>query len=412
MVMVAFGLVALVGVTGLAVDSGRGYLDRRALQGGADTASEAGTSMLAANFHQPAVLFTDAQVGAQVAAQVNNSTAGPSGLSAFMPTPTSFSGGTPTPACDTASSNPPQDLTATCAWYADTNGNLVLWPTAFAASGHAVQVGNGTMPPVCPPTSPPDPVWGSRCTAGVSVVAYFTHDTYFMRALGQLTAAERAVGTSTFDPILTTKDSGIAHYAIWSGCSIGDNTSVDVGDQVIIRSNQYDTNAGCGQISLGSNNFKGWFHNPVTSTPPTSNGCGAACAPPQTLTCSGITKTDYTELDYLCMSGGNANESADIAIIDASWDSCVTGSSSGPCKPMLIPVFDMLTGRGSNIQGHIRSWAAAVPDQRWDQNTPRSTDWTVHIVALVARRGDWNGCPTPPCPVPPPSTPVAITLVK
>lgn len=405
--MVAFGIVAFVGITGLAVDSGRAYLDRRALQGGADTASEAGTSMLAANFHQPAAPFTDPQVAAQVAAQVNNSRSGPSGLSAFTPT----AGGAA--ACDTRSSTPPQDLTTTCAWYTDAMGNLLVWPGGFTASGRAVQVGNGTMPPVCPPSIPPDPAWGATCTAGVSVVPYFMHDTYFMRALGQPTAAERAVGTSTFAPILTAKDSGIAHYAVWFGCSAGDATSVDVGDQVVIRDNGWTDSAGCGQTGLGPNDLKGWFHDPVISTPATSNGCGATCAPPQGLSCSGTAKTVFTELDYFCMKGGNAIglEAADVAIIHASWQSCQPGSSSGPCQPVLLPEFDMLNGGGSGIEAHIKGWVAAVPDGDW--NSPSQNPWTVHIVALVGRRGDWTGgCPSPPCPNPPPSTPVAISLVQ
>jgi hypothetical protein len=187
---------------------------------------------------------------------------------------------------------------------------------------------------------------------------------------------------------------------------------VDIGDQVVIRDNGWKDSAGCGQTGLGNNKFKGWFHNPVTSTPATSNGCSAACAPPQALACSGTAKSAFTELDYFCMQGGNAigQESADIALIHASWQSCQPGSSTGPCQPILLPAFDMMNGT-SNVEAHIKSWVAAVPDADW--NSPSQGQWTVHIVALVPRRGEWQGgCTSPPCPNPPPSTPVAISLLQ
>jgi hypothetical protein len=402
LVLIAISAVALVAVCGLALDSGRAYVDRRALQGGADTASEAATIMLAANFHQPPVPFIDSQVAAQVAAQVNNSTSAGSGLSAY-----STSAST---SCNTTSTTPPTTLTATCAWYTDTTGSLLLWPSGTSGAGSAVQVGNGVLPPVCPPASPPDPVWGSSCSAGVSVVPYYTHSTIFLGALGISAAAERAVATSTFAPILTAQGSGIAHYAVWAGCSVDDPTAVDVGDQVIIRSTDWKDSAGCGQTGLNPNDFKGWFHNSNTSTPSTSNGC---CPVPQSLSCSGTGKTSYTELDYFCMSGGNSIglESADIALIHASWQSCQPGSTTGPCQPVLLPSFDMMNGGGSNIQAHLLSWVAAVPDQDW--NSPLQGDWTVHVVALVPRRGDWtSGCGTPPCPNPPPATPVVVSLLQ
>src|SRR5438309_5685366 len=123
LILVAFAAVALIALTGLALDGGRAYLNRRALQSGADNAAEVAASLLAANFHQVGTPYTDAQVAAQVATAAGASVASGSSAVSFPPA---------SPAtCDTTSTTPLTSVAATCAWYTDSKGNLVLWPGAF-----------------------------------------------------------------------------------------------------------------------------------------------------------------------------------------------------------------------------------------------------------------------------------------
>jgi hypothetical protein len=235
----------------------------------------------------------------------------------------------------------------------------------------------------------------------------------FMRVLGQDKASQRAPATSVFAPVIAVQDSGIVHYAIWSPCSVGDDSKVDIGDTVILRSQSYKTPPGCSNPpNLAPNDFKGFFHNATTSTPATSN---SGPAPPQSLACSGTTKLSYIELDFFCAFGGNTigNEAADMQLLHDSWASCQPNSATAPCKPVLAPVMDQISSAApppGHVNMHISAWVAIVPNQDV-QSTPPSQDWTGYVVQYVLRRGSWTGCATPPCPVPPPSTPVAINLL-
>jgi hypothetical protein len=380
--------------------------------------------MLAYNFHQLGTSYNDKQISTKVATIVNSSQAFGSGPTTFTPT----LGGNS--ACDPGAgvTTPPTGLNATCAWYTEEDGSLLLWqpgaPAPFVAS-HAVQVGSigtGTLPPVCPPATPPDLIWGSHCTAGTSVVPYYSHDTMFMRVIGQDKASERASATSIFAPIISVQDSGIAHYAVWSPCSVGDPTTVDIGDTVILRSNSYksqNTPACPTPPNLVPNDFKGFFHNPTTSLPGTSANGGPA--PPQSLICSATTKIGYTELDYFCAIGGNTigNEKADMQILHDSYASCQPNSTTAPCKPVLVPVMDEIQGATapgcgipcspSKVDMHIAAWVTVIPQQDV-LVTPTSQDWTGLVVDYLFKRGSW-GCATPPCPNPPPGTPLAINLL-
>jgi Flp pilus assembly protein TadG len=423
LILFALGAVALIGFAGLAVDGGRAYVDRRALQSGADTAAEAATQLLAYNFHLPqlAPQKTDADIKTAVTQQVNNSLSQGSGISPFPGSATD---------CKTTSTSAPSRLTATCAWYADQQGKLILWPASTAKAGEAVQVGNGTLPPVCPADTP-DPVFGTVCTVGVTVAPYYTHPTTFMNALGISTASERAVATAIFSSVITANQAGVARYAA-AACAQGiednpdldANDDVDPGDSVVIRDNNWSsTFTGCGLPNgVGSNDFKGWYHDPLVTTPASSiptNPAPASCSqatcgiysaanptsnPPPALV-AGAAKTDYTEFDYFQAKGGNAigqqrSDPGAIPLIHSTWLSCQPVAAGGqpPCKPMLIPVIDYYNGNGSSIDFHIREFVAAIPDQDWNSDSQHT--WTATVVpnGIVARRADFGGCFTTPCP--------------
>jgi hypothetical protein len=76
-----------------------------------------------------------------------------------------------------------------------------------------------------------------------------------------------------------------------------------------------------------------------------------------------------------------------------------------------VPVIDYVDEQtGKSFAMHIQKWVAIIPDAYF---TSTSQDWTGTVVALVQHRADWSGqCPSPPCPVPPPTAPVVISLVQ
>jgi hypothetical protein len=283
-------------------------------------------------------------------------------------------------------------------------------------AGHAVQVGNGTIATLCINSA-------TGCAAGVTVVTYYLHNTSFLQVVGVPTAAERSVATSIYTPIFTQSDQNLAHYAI-AACI--NNRQLQPGDDVIIRSQQWrNTFTGCNlQTSGVSNDFKGWYHDPKTTSPGTSipspppaggctqANCGLPTPAPTSFTTTGA-KTSYTEFDYFEMKGGNSigqeQANGDIAIIHASWLSCHGGQP--PCRPMLIPVIDYFAGNGS-FDVHIAFFAAVVPDQDWGTSGPGpSQDWTATIVpnGIVDHRPDWTGCSSG-CPPITPTTAFAISL--
>jgi hypothetical protein len=454
MVLTALAGIALIALVGLALDAGLAYVGRRTLQSGADGAAEAGTQMLAYNFHIPTKLYTDTDIKNVVVSELTSSASLGSGGTGLSP----YQGGVagPPPPCDVTSTTVPTNLRATCAWYANQNGDLVL------SGGHAVQVGGGTIPPLCPNTAP--------CAAGVAVVPYYTHATIFLQALGTKIAAEGSTATAIFSPITTSNVSGLADFAV-AACA-GGHTPPEERDQLVIRSNSWSsTFTGCGLVNgQVSNTFKGYFHSPFDTTqtagapgsgvtlqpgssmpnplpaggcnltqPPVGGNCGLnspgnpPCAnppPPAKNTCPNFTvgaaKTTFTEEDYFksdggdnmgCSTSGECGNPNAIPLIHASWISCNPTPANGgqpPCHPLLVPVVDFFSGAGSNTFMHIAYFVAATPDADWNNSSCLPTcgvaaNWTVTVVRLVATRGDWNGC-TSTCPGVGKDTPLSIGL--
>jgi hypothetical protein len=455
MVLTALAGIALIAMLGLALDAGLAYVGRRTLQSGSDGAAEAGTQMLAYNFHQPAKLYTDTDIKNVVVSELTSSASLGSGGTGLSP----YQGGTNS--CDTTSTTVPTNLQATCAWYANQNGDLVL-----SASKHAVQVGGNTIPPLCPNTQP--------CAAGVAVVPYYTHATIFLQALGTKIAAEGSTATAIYAPITSSSTPGLADYAV-AACAGPPpvHTPPVQRDQLIIRSQSWtNTFNGCGLInSQVSNTFKGYYHNPFDTTqtagapgsgvtlqpgssipnpapaggcnltsPPVGGNCGLnspgnpPCAnppPPAKNLCPNFTvgaaKITFKEEDYFKSDGGDdlgcsvtgecGNPNA-IPLIHASWISCNPTPANGgqpPCHPLLIPVVDFFSGAGSNTFMHVAYFVAATPDKDWGDSScgpscGTSVDWTVTVVEQVATRGDWSGCTGGSCPGVGKDTPLSVGL--
>lgn len=433
LVLAALAGVALIALVGLALDAGLAYVGRRTLQSGADGAAEAGAQMLAYNFHQPTTLYNDAAIKTAVVNELQASASLGSGGTGLSP----YVGGTS--ACNTASTTAPTNLAATCAWYTDQNGDLVL------SGGLAVQVGGGSIPTLCPVNT-------GTCTAGVAVVPYYTHNTIFLQALGTNHAAERATATAIYAPILSS--GGVADYAVaaCAGPNPPGHTPPVTGDQLIIRSQSWSSAfTGCGLVnSEVSNDFKGYFHDPFNTTqtagasgltlqpgssipnrvpgggcnltqPPVGGNCGINSPgnPPPSFTV-GSAKTVFTEEDYFKVDGGNSGgiDTTDpngIPLIHASWISCNPAATNPPCNQMLVPVVDFFSGSGSNTFLHIAYWVAATPDNDWGNNACNPAcntahDWTVTVVEQVAARGDWSGCASSSCPGVGKDTPLSVGL--
>jgi len=454
-VIMALTLVVLVAFVGLATDGGHAFVDRRALQSGSDVSTEAGSTLLGFNFHNPPTPKTDSDVLAAIKAQVNSSLSSGNQQANFPGTSAQCDPGAV--ADGTNIGQIANSLTASCAYYVDgsdqtsttTQKKLLLWPSGFANAGHPVQVGQLSSPVLnlleCPFAVAG---WGVHCVDGTSVVAYYTHPTYFMGALGVHSAAERAVATSIFAPV-TTLTGGFAHYAVWAFCTANDPVNnpgdspkdvdtahpdnpvdadelptavdpagsteqeVDKDDIVILRDPGWSSLAPtCNPANTNSSNFKGWFHDPVPATPasgsiPPAPAFGSiACGPSPN-----PAKTTFKELDYFCAKGGTSAglEAPDIQLLQNAWDSCVAHTAS-PCTPVLLPVIDYLDEQtGSSFVFHIKSWVAGYPTQ--DPSTyTSSTTVKVKVVDLVPQRGSW--CPTLPCVTPPSSAPVSINLVQ
>ncbi len=209
MVLIAVVATVLAGMVGVALDLGQAYLDRRALQAGADLAADAGAQLLAANYQAggtAAAPATDAQVQAVVDHVVHRSGAGTSAVTSYS------------------------------AVYTDSSGSTLA------------TVGAGLIPP---------------SAVGVGVTPTDQHPTMFIRVLGIGSMQERATATTTVSVLQSIQLSSpsVAPYAVWwQNCVAG--RALQVGDHATFRSNAYGSNAACNAngYTIGSNNFKGYFH--------------------------------------------------------------------------------------------------------------------------------------------------------
>jgi len=296
--------VALAGMVGTALDLGQAYLDRRALQASADLAADAGAQLLAANYQAGGTASgptADAQVQAVVDDVVHKSAAGASAVTSYTAVYTDGSGAT------------------------------------LAA------VGSGTIPPTA---------------AGVAVTPTDQHPTTFIRVLGITSMQERATAATTVSVLQSIQLSSpfVAPYAVWwQNCQA--SRPLRVGDHAIFRSNAYGTDAACNAngYTIGSNNFKGYFHQGPSSI---ANG------------------------DTFTAKGGNALGQEPLSQLSAAYTNHTL---------LIFPVIDAASGNGANLTFHDNGFVAIEMDADYSQ-VPPSQDWTGTVVAFIPTLAGLSGC--------------------
>jgi hypothetical protein len=262
MVLFVIMAVVLVGIAGLALDSGLSYMNRTTLQGAADTASQTGARMLAADYGQGSSTspFTMAQIAATVQSVLEGSSAGPTAASVFsgyLVTGTSVDSGT---LC--VASNPgvvPQPGTGQCIV-------CQFYPSSAATPGV----------PNC--TVALSDLAGVIPADGVDVVDTNSNPTPLLGLLGIHSASQGATATSIFGlPGVPSPP-----YAVWYDCFSTSPTLTPwapqvgppaIGDYVMYYNNAggkggYQAQAACGDSNDSDASFKGDLHAPMFPVPP------------------------------------------------------------------------------------------------------------------------------------------------
>ncbi len=230
-VLFAIAAVAIVVTAGLALDAGQSFVSQRALQAGADTAAQSGTSMLQADFtacvnSQP-LPYTTSDISAAVTKIVSDAAAAQG--RATSPPVTTF-------VAYSSSATPAlSDL-----------GLVSAYTGQFCAEGG---------------------VWGGP--SGVKVATTETRPTFVLQLLGIRTATEDAAGTAVFGYV----GGGGAPFATWDAAcyhSSSDQPLVN-GDPVVLLSPVwYKYTCGFGTPA----SFKGYI-DPITpiTLPMTNPSC-------------------------------------------------------------------------------------------------------------------------------------------
>jgi Flp pilus assembly protein TadG len=242
-VMLALALVLLLGIVGLAVDGGRAYVDRRALQSAADVASDAGMRMLLENYDNQVssspgpVPYVHSTIKSHIVDIIGYNAASLTGISSYTVS------------------------------YVDETGGVFKDLLAGSTSDFA---------PLC--TSPNQ----TSCTAGVKVIPNYSHSTLVLGAVGETSSSESAVSSSIYR-LTAPATGGPAPYVVWkNSCDDGvdvaapepsvpdddtapDSDPVDAKDQVVYhQTNGYakhgvPTLCGTGGNCCGNAKFKGFL---------------------------------------------------------------------------------------------------------------------------------------------------------
>lgn len=363
-VMVLFALmgVVIVGAAGLALDAGLSYMNRTTLQGAADTASQTGARMLAADYRNGSSTspFTMAQITGAVQKVLEGSSAGPTvaqAFSGFLVTGTDVQSGD---LCVTSESGsvpiPGSGQCVICQFY-PTSSSTPGVPTCDTALSDLT----GTIP-----------------ADGVEVVATNSNGTPLLGVLGINSASQAANATSIFGL------PGVAAppYSVWYDCSVTSQTlnpwqptvgPPSIGDYVMYFNNGggkggYQSEAACGDSNDSDASFKGDLHAPTYPVPPqvpgwlnSAGGTQATSLQPVTagskfllpfVDCLGPNTSwplSCTDLAPQCLSDPNFNTTIpspagkwDLCVVGYAWvqayNDCNTGSSgtSTPCIAQII----------------------------------------------------------------------------
>ena len=356
LVIVALSAIVLMAMAGLAVDSGRAYLNKRSLQAAADSASDAAMRMLLRDLHDQIggtqLTFTDCDIATKVGdiANANSTSASGSGI----------------------------------------DSSIVQYIDAF---GNPASVGapNGTSTPQCGATSAGTslnlcvtlPAIG--CVAGVAHTPQYAQGTYLLNVVGNAGGVQQATATSafTYAPAVSgvgpwfiydqdcrpyqnartntlTKDSDLPGPSSPLPTSDSDgiqgesSPGANDGDIVRFKDNQwgkpgnFPTNCGDGTQTFSSS-FKGFIDTwpnyvtypldpaPPAGTPSCHDNYGAPLG----------TFTAIRLGDCLGNSGGNHSEPSPLTV--------------APSGVLILPVIDTIDGTGGDYRAHISQFAAA----RW-----------------------------------------------
>lgn len=198
-VLFAIMAVVLVAGVGLALDAGLGYMNRTTLQGAADTASQTGASILAADFRASSVTspFTYGQFQGTVQTDLEKSSGGPTQAR-------KFSGFLVGSTSETSLCVPAASLPSTIPLPG--SGQCVVcqfYPTATST---------GAVP-AC--TGIPATSAGSPAVNGVEVVPTNTNSTPLLGVIGINSSSQSASATSAFEIV-----NGIPNppYTVWYDC--------------------------------------------------------------------------------------------------------------------------------------------------------------------------------------------------
>lgn len=357
LVIVALGAIVLVGVAGLAVDGGRAYVDRRALQSGADSAADSGMRMLLLDFHEsqkspPSQPYSDTQISAAVDTSVRGTLSAGSGLSNYT------------------------------AFYIDSDGT------------HIGAVGSGFPAAVC------TVVGQTLCLAGVEVLPNYLHSTFLLGALGAPQSSEAARSASVYrlcTPGRTCLNGGIAPFTVWdqdcrplphppdnsASSSTEDTDSLVAGDVVTIADGQWSkpdhfpTNCGDGK-STTSSSFKGNIDTCTKSV------------------CTFTTETPSAPCDG---TGTHNPGQATIHLNDCLFGSGGVSAGQEFCAASgttyIFPMIDSIDGSGTTYDFHVSGFALGTV-QTANKGCPGgSSTATATILTLCLAGSDSTNCILP-----------------
>lgn len=241
LVLFALFMVAIVGVMGLALDAGIGYLSQTGMQSASDNASLAASRMVAADYRALGLNptgsppFSYSNVVQAVNAIIGQNQAGTSSVSSYSAYFTTITGA------------------SICQFWPDTA------PT-------------NTSPNYCPNMFPateglPFDANANLMADGAKVVSLNAHPVYFTDIFGGNSAQVKVSATSVYGVVYQSSTANIG-YAVY-GVDCATNGPLTVGETITYYSPDWSKAWPC--ANLGDSNFKGDLNN-VTPNPITSPG--------------------------------------------------------------------------------------------------------------------------------------------
>lgn len=351
-ILLAFSAVALIVIAGLALDVGRGFVDQRSLQGGADSASDAGARMVSADFHACLNGLTSPYSDTTISDVVGQTF----GKAAAAQRGTVF---------NTAS-------------YVNGNGSAIG------------TVGSDSAGLTCTPGSPP--TWSGAY--GVYVHGTEGHATMVLQLIGDKTGSEAASATSIFGVLAYGSPS---LFTVWDLYCDGNSTGPPLAitnppESITYRDNQW-SGSNCDQNVNGKNGLKGdlraftpdpfavpgWVHTQPgngTYTPVPDNviillPMMAPC--PTTAACVALDGSQQSVGTAYFNTGDNEEMYMSGLIAVQTTDACGGGPTSIPCTGNVVAYF-------TDQQGVL---VCPTQQQPGCQNAPTTNPAATTVVELL-----------------------------